>query len=422
MLRLHNAFREMGIVSGFYCIQEYEFDQEHRKDYLNEELRHYVRHTEHIKKMYWSNRRIRFRLWQLVQMVDVLWIFIKSLTKYDYFLYIFGRGLFFRNYYLSKIQQVEFWILKLLKKKVVVWCCGDDTRPPYCGCFDGDVKALKKATKQKAKIVRMQEKYALMIDFPASAHFHNRPYIKYPSIGVPVDKYEIVNMDQVVHSKIIILHAPSAQKWKGSTTVRQIIGHIKEKGLPIEYIEITDVPHNIVLQKIAQSDIVIDQVYSDTPMAGFATEASVNGVPVLVSGYYADYYQKEFSQPIPPNFFCSPGELEEKLIYLIQEEQVRKEFGASAQKFVLDNWMAHDVAKRIISLFDGTFPEEWMYDPQNSTYIWGAGNRKKWVIQKTVNLIENYGMDALCLPKNSELYRKYAKLYQKYKKGTRRNK
>ena len=48
----------------------------------------------------------------------------------------------------------------------------------------------------------------------------------------------------------------------------------------------------MVLEKMAMSDIVVDQVYCDTPMAGFATEAAINGVPVVVGGYYADVYKR----------------------------------------------------------------------------------------------------------------------------------
>ncbi|MCI8918681.1 MAG: hypothetical protein HFH29_07930 [Eubacterium sp.] len=415
MLRLHNAFDDLGITNSYYCVPEYVYGTAEGGEYKNEELRHYDRHTEHVKKMYWANHRIRFRLWQLVQMFDVLWIFIKALFRYNAFIYIFGRGLFFRNFYLSHIQFLEYWILRLFHKRVVIWCCGDDTRPPYCGSFDGDSKALKTVTKQKAKIVRMQEKYAVMIDFPASSHFHKRPYINYTSIGVPIDQNEIAGKKDKNKEKVVIFHAPSDQKWKGTQTIRKVIAHIKSLGFPVEYVEVTGVSHETVIEMIAESDIVVDQMFSDTPMAGFAAEAAANGIPVVVAGYYADYYKTQFCRPIPPTCFCRPDQLERMLISLIQDQQERIKVGALEKKFVMENWMSHDVAKRMLSLIDGTYPKEWLYDPKQNAYIWGAGNRKRWVAEKVVDLADHYGMKALCLPKQSILYQKYLKLYKKQK-------
>lgn len=438
MLRMHNAFDKMGISNDYYCVPEYAYHAEQERAYRNKELKYYDAHTEHVKKMYWAGHRVRFRLWQLVQMFDVLWIFLKSLFRYDAYIYIFGRGLFFRNFYLSKVQFLEYWILHLFQKRVIIWCCGDDTRPPYCGCFDGDSRALKTATLQKARTVRMQEKHAVMIDFPASSHFHKRPYINYSAVGVPIDQNEIVkkkngnagrgtkesmvigsreSADQHENSdkhenKVVLLHAPSDQKWKGSDIVTKVIENIKAKGYPIEYVEVTGVSHDVVLEMIAESDIVIDQVFSDTPMAGFAAEAAANGVPVVVAGYYADDYKTQFVRPIPPTCFCRPDQLEDRLISLIKDKQSRIEIGALEKKFIMENWMSHDVAGRMLSLIDGTFPKEWLYELQQNAYIWGAGNRKQWVAKKVVDLVDDYGMKALCLPRTSILYRKYFKLYK----------
>ena len=54
------------------------------------------------------------------------------------------------------------------------------------------------------------------------------------------------------------------------------------EGLPLEYVEIVGQPNDIVLAEIARSAFVIDQLYSDTPMAGFAAEAARLGKPAIV--------------------------------------------------------------------------------------------------------------------------------------------
>ena len=80
------------------------------------------------------------------------------------------------------------------------------------------------------------------------------------------------------------------------------------------------------------SDIAIDQLYSDTPMAGFAAEAGINGIPVIVGGYYAEVYKKILPGPIPPTVYCKPEELKENLIYLLEHEEERKRIGEEEKK------------------------------------------------------------------------------------------
>ena len=76
--------------------------------------------------------------------------------------------------------------------------------------------------------------------------------------------------------------------------------------------------------------------------------------------------------------------------------------------------MAVQYAQRCIDIIRDDYPEEWMFEPENNRYIWGAGLKKKEVVQNVVSLVDKYGMKSLRLPKNSLLYKKYYKLYCKY--------
>ena len=152
-------------------------------------------------------------------------------------------------------------------------------------------------------------------------------------------------------------------------------------------------------------------------MAGFATEAAINGVPVVVGGYYADVYKKVLSQPIAPTVYCNPEKLKEKIIYLIGHKEERDRIGQEEKDYIENNCLATIVAEKFLKIFDDSYPKEWIMNPDHNDYIWGYGNSKESVANEITRLIDNYGPDSLCLDKNSILYKKYLQLYNETKSG-----
>ena len=419
MERLNNAFHELGIKSDFYCMDKYGFATEEMEKETLPILKKFRIHTD--KRMEsvgtkWEN------WWYFLQMWDILHIFFYVLFRYDKFIYIFGHGMFFYNKYLSKIEELEFLILKIFNKKMIMWLCGSDSRAPYCDVMihlyserDDRIDKIYRVTQRRRKRIKMLEKYMLLIDYPASAHFHTKSYILFNSIGMPVDEKEAVKNAKKKNNKVTILHAPSFQKGKGTEVVRNIIDDIRKEGNDFEYIEVSGMPHNIVLEKLASADIVIDQVYSDAPMAGFATEAALNGVPVIVGGYYAKEYAKILNKPLPPTVFCEPEEMKEKLLELLNSPELREKIGQEEIKYVRDNNVATTIAGKFIKLFEGIYPKEWLFEPDDNQYIWGAGVSKELVINCIVQLLDKYGTNALCLKEDSILFKNYINLYEEYK-------
>lgn len=415
MERLNNAFHEMGIKSDFYCMDKYGFAL--REESQNN-IKIFKKYQIHTEKRIKAIKEYERNWWYFLQMWDILHIFFYVLFRYDSFIYIFGHGMFFYNKYLSKIEELEFFILKIFQKKMIMWLCGSDSRAPYCDVylhvnFDR-VEKIYNATQKRSKRIKMLEKYMTLIDYTASSHFHTKPYLIFNCIGVPVDDKERVNNIRK-NNLTTILHAPSNQKGKGTEIIRSILKEIREDGYEFEYIEVSGLPHNIVLEKIAMSDIVIDQMYSDTPMAGFATEAAINGIPVIVGGYYADMCNTMIPEPIAPTIYCRPDKLKEKIIYLLEHEEERKRVGFEEKEYVESFCLSSIVAEKFLKIFEDSYPEEWIMQPNNNDYIWGCGVDKSLVTDSVIKLIDHYGPDALCLDKNSILYEKYIQLYNEAK-------
>ncbi len=414
MERLNNAFHEMGIESDFYCMDNYEFGSDKKDKAI---LRKYKIHSNkriHATKEYMRN------WWYFLQMWDIVYIFFHVLFRYDAFIFIFGHGMFFYNKYLSKIEELEFFILKLFHKKMIMWLCGSDSRAPYCDvymyCCLNDPERLYRATQKRSKRIRMLEKYMILIDGGASSHFHRKPYLIYNCIGIPIDEKEKVHISKKDNVKPTILHAPSDQKGKGTEAIRNVLKEIEKEGYDVNYIEVSGVSHNIVLEKMSESDIVIDQLYSDTPMAGFAAEASINAIPVIVSGYYAEVYKETNPQPIAPTVYCKPDELKEKIIYLLEHKKEWERIGKEEQEYIENHCLSTIVADKFLRIFDGSYPDEWIMNPKDNDYIWGGGVDKKLVTDSIVKLIDNYGPQSLCLDEDSILYKKYIQLYNETSK------
>ncbi|MCB1177782.1 MAG: hypothetical protein KDK36_09405, partial [Leptospiraceae bacterium] len=214
-------------------------------------------------------------------------LFLKCLFKYDVFIFGYNSTFF---YYL------DLPVLKFFNKKIIYVFHGSDSRPPY---IDGAyIKSKPKPSiddcfnekKKKKKILLIIEKYAdhIINQLPQS-YLHQRDFILKLAVGIPFES-DIENISNTGSNKIFtILHSPSFPEAKGSETIETIIKELKKDGYKIELKKIQNMQNKIVIENILHCDLAIDQLYSDHPLAGFATEASYFGRAVIVGGYYLDY-------------------------------------------------------------------------------------------------------------------------------------
>src|SRR5690606_19409012 len=111
-----------------------------------------------------------------------------------------------------------------------------------------------------------------------------------------------------------ILHAPSQLAAKGSKAIEEAIRALSAEGLQIEYVRLENVSNERVLSEIGQCDFVVDQLYSDTPMSAFPTEAAYQGKPAVVGGYLAEQLGRFLpAEDIPPTLFVHPEQLQDAI-------------------------------------------------------------------------------------------------------------
>ena len=69
-----------------------------------------------------------------------------------------------------------------------------------------------------------------------------------------------------------------------------------------------------------------------------------------------------------------------------------------------------EVETIFLNIFANKIPSEWIFNPDDNDYIWGAGTEKERVYDNVRHLLKNYGDDALGLKRDGKLYQKYKHL------------
>lgn len=401
---LIRSFDELGIDATFVA------SGEHRFQYKGEKENFFTKFLKYAGRKKTSTPRSNILLivwWSIVRILLKLLLFLWAITKFDVFVFGFGTS-FFRYYDLP--------IIKALGKKIFYVFHGSDCRPAY---IDGTKVGQRKdisldlcislTRRQKLKLAMIERYTDMIVSLPLHSHFLEKPFVNFLMIGIPCSLPNNRQTLAVLNEQrsIRILHSPSSPEVKGTSLIRQAINALKAKGYPIDYVEIMGKPNTVVITELEKCDFIVDQLYSDTPMASFATEAAFLGKPAVVGGYGWKEVEKLFSpnQKIPPSLRCHPDNLEFAIEQLITDKDRRLALGKKAREFVKDKWSSKKVTERFLQLIQGHIPPEWLCYPQDISYLHGAGLSEKRAKQMVARVIETGGKKALQLADKPELER-----------------
>jgi len=420
---LKKGLDELGVKSYFFSIDAHPFRYGHgeKKEKLYMKLVRYFL----LRKMSSKKRKSIWELWWTMWLVLSILplrfsIFIWSLFWCDVFIF-HGTSSFFHGTS-SFFEMYDLPILKLLGKRIIWIFHGSDTRPAFIsgssisedyGC--SIEKCVKTAKKQKKWIKRIERYADVIISHPPSSHFQEREFIQYLVIGNPFHcGYNGEKQDRAMlqNGKLRIVHAPSFSECKGSRRFREIIREMQEKGHCLEYIELFGRPNSDVLKELANCDFVIDELYSDTTMAGLATEAAFFGKPSVVGGYATIEDMGQLSKTlIPPSEYHHPDEIEDAIEKLITDEQYRLKLGKKAGEYVAENWAPVMVAERFLRIVNDDYPEEWLYDPKDIRYLQGWGLNEeiaKGLVRQTLEYAGREGLNLVDKPELEQQFIEFA--------------
>jgi hypothetical protein len=175
----------------------------------------------------------------------------------------------------------------------------------------------------------------------------------------------------------------------------------------VELVLLSGKPHAVVMDELARCDFVVDQCYSDTPMAGFAAEAASFGKPAVVGGYAEEVFARWIPPAtLAPTLYVRPEEVEGAIERLIVDEDLRRELGRRARTFVEEHCACHRVAERYLRLIEGPVPPEWLFDPGEIRYVQGYGFPEDRARERVAAVLRAAGPEGLCVSDKPDLERR----------------
>ena len=155
-------------------------------------------------------------------------------------------------------------------------------------------------------------------------------------------------------SEFTIIHAPSSSLTKGTDWVRDVAKSLTSKYANVTYREVSNLNHGDLLTCLSESDLLVDQAYSDYPLPVTSAEALLCGTHAIVAGYYVDWPVRHYSQFAPPSITSTPKSLFEnieKLILLDKDSSMALRH--SGIDFVNSNFTSELVASRLLACISG---------------------------------------------------------------------
>jgi hypothetical protein len=332
--------------------------------------------------------------WAGAHRLGLVWLFLDAVRRYDVFILRAGDSFFALR---------DLPLLRRLGKTVVVVFFGSDSRPSYLNGAeiaagqDGVSAAATTAAKRRM-VERIERHASRVICHPMSAQLHRRRAIAFLAMGIPRRIPRDPGAPPRSDGAVRFLHAPSRPHDKGTERVQAAIDEVRAGGLDVELRIVSGRPNADILRAIRECDVVIDQLFSDTPMAALAAEAASLGRPAVVGGYAWDALLAVADEgDLPPTHRCHPDGLVDALRHLAGDEAYRLELGRRARRFVEDRWAPERVAERYLALIDDDLPAGWWFEPSEVAYVGGAGAPEETIRGSVRRVLEAVGPGGLAL-------------------------
>ena len=344
-------------------------------------------------------------VWTALHRVAMALLLVHAILRYDAFVFRAGD---------SFLGLRDLALLRRLRRPVAVVFFGSDSRPSYLNgaevARDPSGTRLAAQTAAKRRMVeRIERDAGAIVCHVMSAQLHSRRAVAFLAVGIP--RTSSAAPPAPPDGPIRVLHAPSLAFGKGTELIRQAVDAVRAAGVNVELEVISGRPNHEVLDAIERSHFVIDQIYSDTPMAGFAAEAAARGRPAIVGGLGWDALRAATPPDmLPPAHLCHPDELAEGIERLATDHAYRVELGDRAHRFVTERWSPPAVAVRLVDVLGGRAPTEWWFEPSAIAYAGGAGMPPDRVAATVRSVIEVGGVAALQVGDKPDLERRLVEI------------
>lgn len=319
-----------------------------------------------------------------------------AFRNFDTFVFIYGRSFLPKN--------LDLPLLRLLRKRIVSLVGhGSEARPAF---IDGAhwSNALKTSDplqsihqtflQQKKHMRRIERNSSLVVAHPLTSQLLRKPAVAGTYIGIPApDNLNVQIPDKSPDtSQVRVIHSPSDRRAKGSDIISDLVSRTISDWFTLNYTELHGVSNSEVISSLVESDIAIDQLYSDTGLGGFGTEAASLGVAVLSGSYGVSELNESIQQAfLPPALVVHPRDVEATFKRLVEDRDYREQIANDCKNFATSNWSVKNVSERFLLVINGTFPLDWYFDPTVVCYVNGCGLEENELIKICHSGIARFG-------------------------------
>lgn len=275
--------------------------------------------------------------------LKIMITFLKSTFKYQVFHFHFGRSFFPYN--------LDLIVLYLLGKRVYMEYHGSEIRrrsvfermnnslESFSGVDDDVSYKLQKRVSRfiNGIIVHDHELMENLYNFNKPVHL----------LPLRIDIRKFTPKYPESRDEIIIVHAPSKRKTKGSQYILKAINNLSSK-YRIKFTLIEGVPNSELKKLIMESDIVIDQLIIGS-YGMYSIESMAMGKPTVC--YLRDDLIEKFPE-VPPIYNANIYNIEERLEELITDYSLRYNLGKKGRKYVEEYHDSRKIAKRALNIYE----------------------------------------------------------------------
>ena len=270
---------------------------------------------------------------------------IKALRNYDVFHFFYGRSLLPKH--------LDLPLLKRAGKKIFVHFRGSDIRsrkwvnqvktPTLLG--QQPAADVPRSTAQQIERLNTWRRYAnkMLISTPDLNHIVPEADLVQQAIDLrlwPENPPESQSRD----SELVIAHAPSNRRYKGTEHLIAAVQQLRDRGHAVQLHVIENIKSSEVIHHYRQCDLGVDQLRLNE-YGNVAIELMAMGKPVITN--LGSWYQEH--RPDCPIVHADPTDIAEKLEALIIDPARRKRLGAAGREYV-KRW--HDINTHVTRLLD----------------------------------------------------------------------
>lgn len=274
--------------------------------------------------------------------------YLPLIFKFDIFIFVWTTTFLPLN--------IDLFLLRFLRKRVMVFNCGDDVRyrpiqykidkHEFAADWFGNQAALAAYLQHGITFIRAfytqkVEEWSgcQIISMRNQATFQKKDYYLF---RFPTKK--LIERPKKTNSTPLIIHAPSDRVVKGTKYVLEAVKLLRDQGLCFEFELIEGQANEYVLSRLVAADIVIDQPWGW--IAKFAAEGLAAGC-VVVGGNRPDYEGFDDASPVI-QFNPNSNELACALKEIILNEGKRQMLMDKSYEY----WLNHYSSQAFVAYFN----------------------------------------------------------------------